>query len=111
MEWIAEALLALLAALGLAAALWWVYGRLLFPARGGAPLYAVVPARGDGERLEQDLRRLLWLREGRETAVAVVIADAGLTPQGRRLAQRLLSRYRGTALCPLERLGEYLNNV
>ena len=108
MAWIFEAVLAFFAALGLFSLGWLLYGRLLFPAgRGNTPLYAVIAAQGDGETLEQDLRRLLWLREGRG-AVAIVVADAGLTPRGRSLAQRLLAPYPGAVLCPAARLGEYL---
>ena len=41
-----------------------VFSRLVSPCQQGAvPVFAVVPAVGDGEGLEQTLRHLHWLRE------------------------------------------------
>ncbi|MFR4561261.1 MAG: hypothetical protein ACLT5P_08565 [Flavonifractor plautii] len=59
-----QVLLALLAAVGLLALGWLTFGRLLTPVGGGGggPVYAVVPASGDGAHLEQDVKGLLWLR-------------------------------------------------
>ena len=61
-----QVLLALLAAVGLLALGWLTFGRLLPPVggSGGGPVYAVVPASGDGAHLEQDVKGLLWLRGG-----------------------------------------------
>ena len=55
---ILQALLALLAAAGLLALGWVLFGRLVTPVGGrdGGPVYAVVPADGGGEHLEQDVR-------------------------------------------------------
>lgn len=109
MELLLQGALAFFAALGLAALAWLAFGYLLLPGellQGG--LYAVLPAVGDGERLERDLRRLLWLRDSGGARVPIIIADAGLSPRGRQVAHALLRRYGGTVLCPLERLGEYL---
>ena len=81
-----QVLLALLAAVGLLALGWLTFGRLLTPVGGGGggPVYAVVPASGDGAHLEQDVKGLLWLRGGE------------------------LARGQGIVLCPAERLGEYI---
>ena len=109
METLLQGALALFAALGLVTLAWLAFGHLLLPREvmdGG--LYAVLPARGDAETLEQDLRRLLWLRDSGTPRIPIVIADGGLSPQGRRIAQALLSRYSGTVLCPLDQLSEYL---
>ena len=48
-----QVLLALLAAVGLLALGWLTFGRLLTPVggSGGGPVYAVVPASGDGAHL------------------------------------------------------------
>ena len=53
-----QVLLALLAAVGLLALGWLTFGRLLTPVGGGGggPVYAVVPASGDGAHLEQDVK-------------------------------------------------------
>ena len=92
-----QVLLALLAAVGLLALGWLTFGRLLTPVGGGGggPVYAVVPASGDGAHLE--LARF-----------TIVIADGGLDGTGRAVAAALLARGQGIVLCPAERLGEYI---
>ena len=104
-----QILLVLLAAVGLLAVGWLIFGKLVTPVAGsGGPVYAVVPASGDGEHLEQDVKGLLWLR-GRELArFTIVIADGGLSATGRRVAAALLTGSRGVVLCPLEQLETYL---
>ena len=102
--------LALLAAVGLLALGWLTFGRLLTPVggSGGGPVYAVVPASGDGAHLEQDVKGLLWLRGGELARFTIVIADGGLDGTGRAVAAALLTRAQGIVLCPAERLGEYI---
>ena len=102
-----QVLLALLAAVGLLALGWLTFGRLLTPV-GGGPVYAVVPASGDGAHLEQDVKGLLWLRGGELARFTIVIADGGLDGTGRAVAAALLTRAQGIVLCPAERLGEYI---
>ena len=105
-----QVLLALLAAVGLLALGWLTFGRLLTPVGGGGggPVYAVVPASGDGAHLEQDVKGLLWLRGGELARFTIVIADGGLDGTGRAVAAALLARGQGIVLCPAERLGEYI---
>ena len=83
------------------------FGRLLTPVGGGGggPVYAVVPASGDGAHLEQDVKGLLWLRGGELARFTIVIADGGLDGTGRAVAAALLARGQGIVLCPAERLG------
>lgn len=88
MEILLDAALALLASIGIAALGWRISGRILFPQRDRA-LWAVVPARGGGDGLEEALRGVLWLRSGTGGRWPVVIADCGLDESGRRLAQDL----------------------
>ena len=84
-----QVLLALLAVVGLLALGWLLFGKLVTPVGGGGggPVYAVVPAAGDGEHLEQDVKGLLWLRGGELARFTVVIADDGLDEDGLRLAR------------------------
>ena len=105
-----QVLLALLAAVGLLALGWLTFGRLLTPVGGGGggPVYAVVPASGDGAHLEQYVKGLLWLRGGELARFTIVIADGGLDGTGRAVAAALLARGQGIVLCPAERLGEYI---
>lgn len=107
-----EMLLALLAAAGLLALGWLLFGRLLAPVGGGGggPVFAVVPARGDAETLEHDVAGLLWLRGGELARFTVVIADVGLTPAGRAVAATLLSGGRGVVICPMAELGRYIGS-
>ena len=92
-----QVLLALLAAVGLLALGWLTFGRLLTPVGGGGggPVYAVVPASGDGAHLEQDVKGLLWLRGGELARFTIVIADGGLDGTGRAVAAALLARGQG----------------
>ncbi|MTS91653.1 hypothetical protein GMD93_11545 [Pseudoflavonifractor sp. BIOML-A4] len=108
MHFVLEALVALLAACGLLALGWIAFGRLLAPVGGkdGGAVYAVVPAGGDGETLEHDVTGLLWLRGGNLARFTIVIADRGLTDQGRTVAAILTERDSGVVGCPAEKLGE-----
>ena len=108
MDGIWQVPLALLAAAGLLALGWALFGKLLAPAGADSPVYAVVPAAGDGGGLEQAVKGLLWLRDGELARFTVVIADDGLDETGRAVAAALLAGSRGVVLCPAERLGEYL---
>ncbi len=100
---IGKTVLALLAAAGLLAIGWLLLGAMVAPVGRGS-VYAVVPASGDGDRLEQDLAGLRWLRKGGMARFTVVIADCGLSEQGRRLATLLAGRDGGTILCAIEDL-------
>lgn len=105
MDPLLELTLALLAAVGLLCLAWAFFGRLLTPAGApGAPLYAVVTAQGDGQGLEYTVRSLAWLR-GRDLArCSVILVDAGLDEEGRRVASYLMERWPGMRLCAPEEL-------
>ena len=66
------------------------------------------PRPGDGAALEQTVRALLWLRAGELRRYTVVIADDGLDPLGRAVANALVSREPRVILCPMGALTEYL---
>ena len=68
----------------------------------------VLPGRGDGEALEQQVRSFLWLRGMGLLRCPIVIADAGLTPAGWELATRLTARWPEVILWPASELGEYI---
>ena len=109
MHEILQVLLALLAAAGLLALGWVLFGKLVTPVgENGGPVYAVVPADGGGEHLEQDVKGLLWLRGGELARFTIVIADGGLNETGRRVAAALLTGGRGVVLCPMGQLETYL---
>lgn len=110
MHFIFEIVACLLAAAGLLALGWLVFGRLLAPVGGsaGGRVYAVIPASGDAETLEHDVSGLLWLRGGGLAHFTIVIADAGLTPAGQAVASVLAGRGSGVVLCSAERLAQYV---
>lgn len=109
MHEILQVLLALLAAVGLLALGWVLFGRLVTPVgRDSGPVYAVVPAQDKGEHLEQDVKGLLWLRGGELARFTIVIADNGLDPEGRAVAAALLADSTGLVICPGNRLGAYI---
>lgn len=105
---IVETALSLLAVFGLFCLGWLAFGRILAPTAWYAPAYAVVPAKGDGSAIEQTVRELLWLRAGNLRRYTVVIADAGLTGEGKALAAALVRQESGIVLCPLSELEDYL---
>ena len=109
MHAVLQILLALLAAVGLLALGWVLFGKLVTPVGGsGGPVYAVVPAYGPGEHLEQDVKGLLWLRGGELARFTIVIADNGLDQSGRAVAAALLADSTGVVVCPGDRLGAYI---
>lgn len=108
MKAVLEILFALLAALGLAAAGWLAFGRLVAPVGRRGQVIAVLPARGDGEELEYTLAGLGWLRGAGLIRCPVVVADAGLSRRGRAVAAALTVEHPELLVCPLAQLGEQL---
>ena len=102
-----EVLLALLAAFGLFALGRLAFRRFLYPGPA-APAYAVVLAKGDWAALEQTVKGLLWRPAWTGQRYTVVIADAGLDPQGRAVATLLANAQPRVVLCPLDAVAEYL---
>lgn len=98
-----EIVLSLLAVTGLLALGWLCFGRLLRP-MGGKGAVTLLPARGEGEDLEQALTGLLWLRGAGLTVGRVVVVDLGMTHQGQALAQLLTEQETGVYFCPSEEL-------
>ena len=103
-----EIFLSLLAVFGLLCLGWLTFKHILAPGDCGAPVYTVVPAKGDGAALEQTVRSLLWLRAGEPRPYTVIIADAGLDPQGLAVATTLANEEWKVVLCPLEAVTDYL---
>lgn len=104
-----EIVVALLAAAGLLTIGWLLFGRLLVPVgKDGTPIYAVVPACGGGEGLEQTVNGLLWLQGGDLTRLTIVVADAGLNQEGLAAAEALRRKEETLVLCPIESLQSYI---
>ena len=105
-----DAALALICVLGLAFVGWWLFGLLLRPLPG-REAKVVIPGRGEGEALEQQVRSFLWLRGMGLLRCPIVIADMGLTSAGWELALRLTARWPGVILWPASDLGEYISRT
>lgn len=104
-----EALLTLLAALGLALLGGLLLGRLVHPVPGPG-MWMIIPGRGEGETVERDLRALMWLRGLGLLRCQVAVADLGLTAQGRELSLRLVSRWPDVVLWPVGSLHELIRS-
>lgn len=104
-----DGLVALLAAIGLASILWTAVRAVLFagPARR-REIGLLLPAQGDGERLEEQLRVLETLRREQGLTGRALLVDCGLTQEGRRLADLLAGKYRWVTLCGREQVAAFL---
>ena len=95
-----------MALLGAALLLWFnrlIFTRLISPAQQGTvPVFAVIPAVGDGDGLEQTLRHLHWLQGEKLSQFTLLIVDAGLTPAGQDLVQALQRKDTSLLFCPAE---------
>lgn len=98
MRTVIEIVIAFLAAGGLLVLGWFLFGRLLVPV-AGENVFAVVRAKGSGERLEHDVAGLMWLRSGGLARVTIVIVDDGLDSMGLAVAAALLERDNGIRFC------------
>lgn len=80
-----------------------LFTRLIAPTQQGTvPVFAVIPASGDGDGLEQTLRHLHWLKTEKLSRFTVVIVDAGLTQAGLDLVQALKRKDASLLFCPAE---------
>lgn len=102
---------ALLITAGLLGLGWLFFGWLLGPVGKAGRSVAVIPASGDGDGLEQEVRGLLWLKSGNMAHFTVVIADCGLTEQGRTLAALLQQWEPSLVCCKAEELPRYISNA
>lgn len=100
-----EVFLTLLAATGLWLLLWLLFGRLLTPAQPLAhPVYAVIPATGDGVFLEHHIRHLLWLQNGKLANFTILVVDNGLSETGRAQAEALQAQEPAVLFCSMQDL-------
>ena len=112
MQLLQDGLVAMLAAIGLASIMWMVVKAVLYAPmerrRQGA--VALIPAQGDGECLEQQVRAVSLLRR-EQGVLGAVLVDCGLSEEGLRLAQLLAREDRWVAVCTKETIGDYLSVV
>jgi len=107
-----DGIIALLAAVGLASIFWTAVRALLFarPERR-LEFAALLPAQGNGDNLEEQIRLLHNLRREQNMFGRTLLVDCGLTEEGRKLAELLARNHRWITLCGTDDLGSYLSGV
>ena len=109
MELWQDSIIALLAAAGLASLLWGAIRALLF-SRPRRPFraMALIPARGNGDQLEGEIRSIALLSAQGGRITRVLIVDCGLTEEGQKLCRLLAREERWVIFCLREEIGRYL---
>ena len=104
-----DGLVALLASIGLASIMWTVVRAVLFAGpEARREIAALLPAQGNGEHLEEQIRVLARLRQEQGVFGKALLVDCGLTGEGRKLAELLAREYRWVSLCGKDEVGAYL---
>ena len=111
-----DGLLAMLAAVGLASLLWGLVRAVLCP---GTPrqrsLVALIPAQGNGETLEQQVRTLRRirdqeLRQEQNVFSLILLVDCGLNKEGQKLSRLIARQDRWVTICRPEDVSKYLDD-
>lgn len=109
MQLLQDGLVAMLAAIGLASIMWMVVKAALYaPLERRQGTVALIPAQGDGEGLEGQVRIMERLRREQALVGMVLLVDCGLSEEGARLARLLARDRRWVAVCGREEIGGYL---
>lgn len=106
-----EILMALLAAMGAVSVGWLLFAHWLLPAGGETESFAVIPASGDGVRLDQTVQSLLFLRRNGLYRGNLVILDDGLDEKGRAMARLLCANTTGLLLCSRAELAQIISDT
>lgn len=88
---------------------WCAAAYCLLPMQG-KQIYMIVSAAGDGGSLEQQCRAYLLLRRFGFLRRPLLLIDAGMTGQGRVLAEKLTELDESILLCSPEELQHILQN-
>ena len=106
-----DGLLAMLAAVGLASLLWGLVRAVLCP---GTPrqrsLVALIPAQGNGETLEQQVRTLRRIRQEQNVFSQIMLVDCGLNKEGQKLSRLIARQDRWVTICRPEDVSKYLDD-
>ncbi|MCI9505136.1 MAG: hypothetical protein HFF62_00905 [Oscillospiraceae bacterium] len=106
-----DGLLAMLAAVGLASLLWGLVRAVLCP---GTPrqrsLVALIPAQGNGETLEQQVRTLRRIRQEQNVFSLILLVDCGLNKEGQKLSRLIARQDRWVTICRPEDVSKYLDD-
>jgi hypothetical protein len=98
MELLEDGLIAFFSAVGLTACVWMVAGAFLSGERCRNPeILLVLPLRGSAPAMESDVRELLRVRRNLPEA-KIILADCGLEPESRDLAEYFCQKHRNVEL-------------
>lgn len=73
-------------------------------------MWIVIGAERDGDKLEQAVKSVLWLNESGALNCCTAIADMGLEPEARRMAE-LMSKNGDCVLCGVSELPDILEGT
>lgn len=103
-----DALVALLASIGLASLVWILVRSLFFLPVTAHRTLILLCAKGDGEGLEQQVRTLAMLRREHGIVGEILVVDCGLSEEGKRLCRLLARTERSVTLCVGDEIGKYI---
>ena len=106
-----DGLLAMLPAVGLASLMWGLVRAVLCP---GTPrqrsLVALIPAQGNGETLEQQVRTLRRIRQEQNVFSLILLVDCGLNKEAQKLSRLIDRQDRRVTICRHEDVSKYLDD-
>ena len=103
-----DAILSLLAAIGLSSLIWILVRALFFLPPTTHSAIVLICARGDGEELEQQVRTLLLLRRQYGIVEQILLVDCGLSEEGSRICRLLARGEHIVTLCASDEIGKYI---
>lgn len=103
-----DAIMALLAAIGLTSLLWIIVRTIFFRPVTLPRALVLICARGDGEGIEQQVRELSLLRRERGAVGEILLVDCGLSEEGKHLCRILSRAERSVTLCNIEEIDKYI---
>ena len=107
MELLQDGIIAFLASVGLAAVIWTAVCAVMHLSAKRQRTFLVICAAGDGAELEDQVRSLsLLCCPG--SAEGILLADTGLTEEGRELCRRIEKDYPRVSLCKAEDIPSYI---
>ena len=108
MELLQDAIVALLAAIGLSSLVWMLVRAIFFLPPAAHSAIVLICARGDGEGVEQQVRTLLLLRKQYGIVGQILLVDCGLSEDGKRLCRLLARGEHIVTLCENDEIGKYI---
>ena len=103
-----DAIIALLAAIGLSSLVWMLVRAVFFLPAATHSAIVLICARGDGDGVEQQVRTLLLLRSQHSIVGQILLVDCGLNEEGKRLCRMLARSEHIVTLCAGDEIGKYI---